>query len=456
MTRAGERRAAARLEGGDRRRDRRRGRAAAGGASAWKLGATPPQSPSSAETVERLVENLARVVHAPVDTLRLIVLALVAEGHVIVEDFPGVGKTMLAKSLARSLDLDFSRIQFTPDLLPSDVTGVNVFNQRANEFEFRPGPVFANVLLVDEINRASPKTQAALLEAMQESQVTIDGESYPLEAPFMVIATQNPIEYEGTYPLPEAQLDRFSMKLSLGYPPLADEARMLNEQTTEPPLDTLAAVATLAEVTAAIDEARSLFVEESLNRYVVARAPAHALELTARARREPALGDRAPAGGEGARALRRPRLRAPRRRQGDRRARARAPADPRAGSALRRADARRRSSARRSSRPPSRSSAMTRRGWLTLLLGAATYVDRLALRRQGALSGRDRARARPARRPRLGEARRRPDPAQPPCRQGRAARGRGRLGQPRRAAGVARRRCRASSSPSGSPASASR
>ncbi len=225
---------------------------------------------SSAETVERLVENLARVVHAPADTLRLIVLALVAEGHVIVEDFPGVGKTMLAKSLARSLDLDFSRIQFTPDLLPSDVTGVNVFNQRTNEFEFRPGPVFANVLLVDEINRASPKTQAALLEAMQESQVTIDGESYPLDRPFMVIATQNPIEYEGTYPLPEAQLDRFSMKLSLGYPQLADEARMLNEQTTEPPLDSLVPVATLAEVTAAIEEARSLFVEESLNRYVVA------------------------------------------------------------------------------------------------------------------------------------------------------------------------------------------
>ncbi len=230
----------------------------------------PAAVATSAETVERLVANLARVVHAPADTLRLCVLALVAEGHVIIEDFPGVGKTMLAKSLARSVAIDFSRIQFTPDLLPSDVTGVNVFNQRANEFEFRPGPVFANVLLVDEINRASPKTQSALLEAMQESQVTIDGETYPLERPFIVLATQNPIEYEGTYPLPEAQLDRFSMLLSLGYPPLADEAKMLNEQTTDPPLESLAPVAGTGEIVSAIEEAKSLFVEESLNRYVVA------------------------------------------------------------------------------------------------------------------------------------------------------------------------------------------
>ena len=300
----------------------------------------PAAVASSAETLERLAANLARVVHAPADTLRLCILGLIAEGHVIIEDFPGVGKTMLAKSLARSLDVPFSRIQFTPDLLPSDVTGVNVFNQRTNGFEFRPGPVFANVLLVDEINRASPKTQAALLEAMQENQVTIDGESYPLHRPFIVLATQNPIEYEGTYPLPEAQLDRFSMRLSLGYPPLADEARMLNEQTTEPPLESLSPVASLEEILAAIDEARSLFVEESLNRYVVAAAPAHALELAARARREPARRDRAAAGGEGARALRGARLRAARRRQGGRSSRALAPADPRARGALGGADRR--------------------------------------------------------------------------------------------------------------------
>ena len=222
------------------------------------------------ETFDRVASNLAKVVHAPEDTLRLCVLCLVAEGHLIIEDFPGVGKTMLAKALARSLDLQFSRLQFTPDLLPSDITGVNVFNQRANEFEFRPGPVFANVLLVDEINRASPKTQSALLEAMQENQVTIDGASYVLERPFMVLATQNPIEYEGTYPLPEAQLDRFTMRISLGYPPLADEARMLSEQTTAPPLDTLEPVAGLEELVGAIDDARAIFVEESLNRYVVA------------------------------------------------------------------------------------------------------------------------------------------------------------------------------------------
>jgi MoxR-like ATPase len=229
-----------------------------------------PAAGRAAALADRVVDNVARVVHAPRETLRLLVLCLVAEGHVLVEDFPGVGKTMLAKSLARSLDLDFSRIQFTPDLLPSDVTGVNVFDQRSGEFAFRPGPVFANVLLVDEVNRASPKTQSALLEAMQETQVTIDGDTYPLSRPFLVVATQNPIEYEGTYPLPEAQLDRFAVRLSLGYPPLAEEARMLGEQTTDDPLERLEAVAGRDEVLAAVEAARAIYVEESVSRYVVA------------------------------------------------------------------------------------------------------------------------------------------------------------------------------------------
>src|SRR5215211_3810695 len=231
---------------------------------------SPIDVEDAARTIGRIVANLQRVVHAPEETLRLVVLCLVAEGHLIIEDLPGVGKTTLAKALARSVDVSFSRLQFTPDLLPSDITGVNVFNQRSNEFEFMPGPVFANLLLVDEINRASPKTQSALLECMQERQVTVDGVSYELALPFMVMATQNPIEYEGTYPLPEAQLDRFTLRVALGYPTLADEARMLAEQTAGEPLDLLEPVTTGPEVLALMGEAQAIYVEESVNRYVVA------------------------------------------------------------------------------------------------------------------------------------------------------------------------------------------
>ena len=232
------------------------------------LGVGAPADASA--LADRVVANLSSAIHATPETLRLPLLCLLSEGHVLVEDVPGVGKTVLAKALARSLELRFQRVQFTPDLLPADVTGVNVYDRQSGSFRFRAGPVFANVLLVDEINRASPKTQSALLEAMQETQVTVDGVTHVLDRPFLVIATQNPVEYEGTYPLPEAQLDRFAVRMAIGYPPDAEEARMLAEQTTEPPLEHLRPVAGHAELLEAIDAVRGVHVEESMNRYVVA------------------------------------------------------------------------------------------------------------------------------------------------------------------------------------------
>ena len=219
---------------------------------------------------DRIIGEIERAVVGRRDALELVLLGFLADGHVLIEDFPGLAKTLIARSFAQVFDMEFARIQFTPDLMPSDVTGSSVYNQRTGDFEFRPGPIFTNLLLGDEINRAPPKTQAALLEAMQERQVTIEGRTNPLERPFLVVATQNPIEYEGTYPLPEAQLDRFTMRLSLGYPPLAEEARMLDEQTSAPPLESLLPVADAADVLRLVEAARCVYVEESLGRYVVA------------------------------------------------------------------------------------------------------------------------------------------------------------------------------------------
>jgi MoxR-like ATPase len=222
----------------------------------------------------RIVENIEKVIAGKYEVIRLGVTVLLAEGHLLIEDVPGVGKTTFAKALARSIDCSVRRLQFTPDLLPSDVTGVSIYNAESTDFEFKPGPVFANIVLGDEINRASPKTQAALLECMAERQVTVDGTRYELQAPFIVLATQNPVEMEGTYALPEAQRDRFTAKISLGYPDRTAEIAMLSDQTTSDPFQTLRAVSDAAQIRALIESVRTVHVVDAVKNYVVTLAEA--------------------------------------------------------------------------------------------------------------------------------------------------------------------------------------
>src|SRR5881398_1877607 len=231
-------------------------------------------APEFSAVTGAIVSNIEHVIEGKTDTVRLALVVLLAEGHLLIEDVPGVGKTMLAKALARSLDCSVKRIQFTPDLLPSDVTGVSVYDLQAREFEFKPGSVFANLVVGDEINRASPKTQSALLEAMEERQVTVDGVTYVLEAPFMVIATQNPIEMEGTYALPEAQRDRFMVRLSVGYPVESAEIAMLDSHTMTSPLDDLESVTDAGEISKLIGIVGQVHVSPAVQRYTVALASA--------------------------------------------------------------------------------------------------------------------------------------------------------------------------------------
>jgi MoxR-like ATPase len=228
---------------------------------------------------DRITENVERVIIGKRNEVQLTVVGLLSQGHMLIEDVPGVGKTMLAKSLSRSIGCSFKRIQFTPDMLPSDVTGVSVFNQKTREFEFRPGPIHAQIVVTDEINRATPKTQAALLEAMEERQVTVDGTTYPMERPFLVLATQNPIEYEGTFPLPEAQLDRFLLRISLGYPEKDDEIRVLDSQQYQHPVDQIEQVVSVGELIEMQERIKDVYVDPLIKSYIV--------ELVRQTRRHP-------------------------------------------------------------------------------------------------------------------------------------------------------------------------
>ncbi|MBX2998296.1 MAG: MoxR family ATPase [Caldilineaceae bacterium] len=218
---------------------------------------------------ERVMQNVELVILGKEQELRMTMVALLCEGHLLIEDVPGVGKTMLARAISRSIGSTYRRIQFTPDMLPSDVTGVSVFNQKTLEFEFRPGPLMAQIVLADEINRATPKTQSALLEAMEERQMTVDGRTYEMERPFLVLATQNPIEYEGTFPLPEAQVDRFMMRIRLGYPLKRQEIDILNQQARRHPIETLAQVVSVEELMTAQEAVKEIYVDDAIKEYIV-------------------------------------------------------------------------------------------------------------------------------------------------------------------------------------------
>ena len=231
------------------------------------------------QLTQRIVESVERVIIGKRSEVELTVLGLLCQGHLLIEDVPGVGKTVLAKSLARSVGCSFQRLQFTPDLLPSDITGVSIFNQKTSEFEFRPGPIHAQIVLVDEINRATPKTQSALLEAMEERQVTVDGRTYALRPPFMVLATQNPIEYEGTFPLPEAQLDRFLLRIHLGYPSKEEEILILDRQQFVHPVEEVEQVVDVEELMEAQTAIRDIYLDEKVKSYIV--------ELVRRTREHP-------------------------------------------------------------------------------------------------------------------------------------------------------------------------
>ena len=221
------------------------------------------------QVAERIAVSVSQVIVGKRNEVRMTILGLLSQGHILIEDIPGVGKTMLAKALARSIGSSFSRIQFTPDMLPSDVTGISLFNQKTREFEFRAGPIMAQIVLADEINRATPKTQAALLEAMEERQVTVDGVTYATPDPFLILATQNPIEYEGTFPLPEAQLDRFLLRIQLGYPAPAEEMNVLTSQQVTHPLAALYQVVSVQELTAAQAAVREVYVADEVKKYIV-------------------------------------------------------------------------------------------------------------------------------------------------------------------------------------------